>query len=202
VHIGFVRNQSVEARGTICIAREAVDGKLYAHKKIQILSKGLGLAGGSAFAIEGMDVGCCGTERETPTLIQLGSDPRIRKILATLDAEMDKIKKASLALDNQLREIQQAKKKSKDLFEGLIQRMEKVMETKSDLDIKLRELQKKKAEVEKNDTVCPNPVLRVSGDIFPGVVMQFHDIRRTIEARLYKRLFFIEKGYIVESPLV
>ncbi len=199
VRLRFVRNQTVKAGGSIVVAKEALESKLYARRKIYVAGKGLGIAGGYAFAIEGMELSALGSETEVKTEIQVGSDPKIKDTIDALMKEIEDLSTRSSLLQKQLTEIEMAKKKSKNLFERLIEKMEKVMEAKMNLDMKTEELKKKKRTIEQEMPVCLQPIIRVQGEIFPGVYLSFHSFKRIINDKKHRKIFYLEKGDIRDT---
>ncbi len=199
VRLRFVRNQSVEAGESIIVAKEALDCKLSARRKIYVAGKGLGLAGGYAFAIEGMELSALGSETEVKTEIQVGSDPKIKDAIDALMSEIEQFNTKSVLLQKQLMEIEMAKKKSKNLFERLIEKMEKVMEVKMTLDMKIEELKKKKLMLEQDMPVCLQPIVRIQGETYPGVLMSFHSFKRIISEKKHRKMYYLEKGDIRDT---
>lgn len=200
VTLGFVRNQKVQAAGSIFVKKEAVDSQLFAGEKIYVAGKGLGLAGGYAFATDGMELSSLGTDGETKTEIQVGSNPKVKQKVDGIIAEIAELRKKSEVLAKQLDEIERAKKKSMKLFGRMIEKMENVMEQKMNLDMKIQELVDKKHEIDSKSRICNNPRVRVAGDIFPGVVLFFHGTRMPVEGRMAKRIFHLERGVVRTSP--
>jgi len=202
VHLKFIRNQKVEAIKAIYISNEALNSNLYSHEKIYVASKRLGLAGGFACAINGMQLGSLGSETEVKTEIYLGTNPEIRKLLDIISGQLEPLEKRSAQLANELKEIENAKKKSKYLFEKLIEKMEKVMEEKMNIDEKISKLLKRRINIEKENKICAEPQLRVNGEIYPGVTLLFNSFRREIVQKMSKRMFYLKNGEIKDSPLV
>ncbi len=202
VSIGFARNQTVKAKGNIYIKKEALDCTLIAKNKIFVTGHGLGIAGGRAFAIEGMELSCLGSESEVATEIQVGSDPKVKEMIDAIDRQVDVLKKESLYLDKKMQEIELTKRKSKKLFESLIEKMEKVMEEKTKKEFAIERLLKQKKAAITSENYCTNPTIKVNGDIFPGIVLSFHHFKRPIKQQMKRKMFFLDKGEIKESVLV
>ncbi|MBD3392845.1 MAG: DUF342 domain-containing protein [Chitinivibrionales bacterium] len=201
VRIGYVRNQRVFSQRSIYVGKEAIECRLHAHRKIHVIGQGLGLAGGTAFAVEGMELSALGTEAEVKTRVNLGSPPETREKLEDIGEKLDTLKKKSAQCDASLAEIENAKKKSRNLFDKLIEKMEQVMEEKMGYDMESEALRKEKAQIEKNSPMCKDPRLKISGTVYPGVVMDFLGFRRVIEKATHNSVFFLEKGEIRESTL-
>lgn len=201
VRVGFVRNQKIESRGSIYVAKEALDSKLYSKSKIFVASKGLALAGGYAFAIEGMELAALGSETEVKTEIQVGSDPKIKAAIEAIDGNIELLSKKGAVLESQLKEIERSKKKSKDLFEKLIEKMEKVMEAKMNIEMKVSELKEKKGFIEREEGICANPILKVYGTVYPGIALSFHNFKRLIDEKTNRKMFYLDKGDIRDSVI-
>jgi uncharacterized protein (DUF342 family) len=201
VKLSFVRYQKVTADGSIFIEKEALDSTLHAKKTIVVRGVGLGLAGGSAFATKALIVSTLGTEGETKTIVTFGNDPLVIKQLAALKSRHEALTQKSAHLGSLLKEIQNSKKKSKDLFEALINKMEKTMELKTEIDIAMNQLHNQISSLINECKPVENPVLQVTGMVYPGATLICNGAKRMICDPLKHRLFKYERGEIVDSHL-
>jgi uncharacterized protein len=201
VKLGFIRNQKVVAEGTISVEKEALDASLHANKSIVVRGSGLGLAGGTAYAREAMILSRLGTEAEIKTELRLGNDPDTARRIGDFKTRLDGLSQKSALCASQLREIENSKKKSKELFTALISKMEDVMDIKTKVDIEADSTRKQLESLVAEYRPCANPVLKVLGDVFPGVVMIINDIRRIIDQPMKRRIFAVERGTVRDSHL-
>jgi uncharacterized protein len=201
VKLGFIRNQKVVAEGTISVEKEALDASLHANKAIIVRGSGLGLAGGRAFAKEAMVLSKLGTEAEIKTELRLGNDPELARQIEELKSRLADLSQKSAYFASQLREIENSKKKSKDLFTALIDKMEKVMDQKTNIDIEAEKVQKQLDALVAGCKPSACPVLKVLGNVFPGTVLVINDVRRVIDQPLKRRLFEVERGTVGDSYL-
>ena len=201
VKLGFVRNQKVVAEGTISVEKEAIDASFHANKSIVVRRNGLGLAGGNSYAKESMVLSKLGTEAEVKTEVRLGNDPVLARQIDELKSRLRDLSQKSAHYASQLREIENSKKKSKELFTALIDKMENVMDIKTKVDIEADIARKSLAALEVRCMPCACPVLKVAGDVFPGIVLVINDVRHIIDRPLKRRLFVLEHGAIRDSHL-
>ncbi len=199
VRVGFVRNQTVRAGGDILVGGEAFNSTLTTQRRLLINGKGMGLRGGRAFAARGMELSNLGTEAEVKTVVELGCDAETWKSITQWEERIAVLKKKSALYHNQLTEIENAKKKSKQLFEKLIEKMETVMEEKTAVDDQLRTLQARLKKLEHDKGVYRTPRLAVAGSTYPGVVLAILGFTKSVDRPLKRTAFSLETGRIKET---
>ena len=47
--------------------------------------------------------------------------------------------------------------------------------------------------------VRKEPIVRVQGEIFPGVFLAFHSFKRIINDKMHRKMFYLEKGDIRDT---
>jgi hypothetical protein len=180
VRVGFIRNQTIKSEGNIYVMKESVDSRLCSNSRIYVAGKRLGLAGGAAFAREGMELSALGTDGEIKTEIALGSDPEIKKNIDAINGQMEQLKSKKAYCANKLKEIQDARKKSVALFQKMISTMEAIMDQEATIDLAMQELIKSKGQLEKKNKICLAPKIKVYGEIYPGVTLLCNGFKRTL----------------------
>jgi uncharacterized protein (DUF342 family) len=199
VQVNFIRNQVIKADGNIYVRQEAINASLYSSGRISITGKGLGLAGGSAFAVESMDLSALGSSTEAKTEIALGRDPKLWARRIALMDEIEKIKAAIPMLAKKLSDLEQAKKRGMAAFDKLIPQMEKVMENKTSLDMKRMADETELKAINSQLVICEEPKLRVLGEVHRGVTLDFLGFKRIIQKPTRHVMYFLGTGEILES---
>ncbi|MBD3344725.1 MAG: DUF342 domain-containing protein [Chitinivibrionales bacterium] len=198
VEVGYVRNQSVTAMGSIFIGGESIGARLYSRNKIIVRRKDVVLAGGSCYALQGIECASLGAESEITTEVSVGLDPAVRKKIELFNAKISELRTRSNYYAGQLEEIEKSKKKSKGLFQKFIGKMETVMEAKMNLDMQLDELEKKRNVFVSHYTTNEPSTLKVFESCYPGVVLSFSGFSRSIEKTVTNREFYLDKGDVVD----
>jgi uncharacterized protein (DUF342 family) len=138
---------------------------------------------------------------ETKTEVTLGNDPVVMNQLSTLKSQLDALLQKSHHLASQLAEIQNSKKRGRELFTSLIDKMEQAMEIKTNVDMAIDQVRKSVHALEEDCKPCADPRLMVSGAIYPGTIILINGATRMITSILKRRLINYERGEIRDSNL-
>ncbi|MBD3321489.1 MAG: DUF342 domain-containing protein [Chitinivibrionales bacterium] len=201
VEVGYVHKQHITAMGAVRILYESIDASLYSRKKIHVTAGEGTLSGGKTYALKGIECLVLGSESETKTEVSIGLSPAIRKKLENFNTKISELGTKRNYYAKQLEQIERSKKKSKELFEKLIDKMEKIMEAKMGIDMEYDEIVKKKNIFAKQFSIDEPPVLKVAGKCCAGVVLSFSGFNRIIEEKVEKREFYLDKGKIADRVI-
>jgi hypothetical protein len=98
VNLGFVKNQTIRSRGTVSIAKEAINPTIYARQAVLVHGKPLSVAGGTVVARDLIELDTVGSRSGIRTLIEVGLD-------FVLFDELEKTEKQIVDVTENMRKI-------------------------------------------------------------------------------------------------
>ena len=165
IELKFVENQTVFCRGSLMVAKESLNSKLFVKKSI--LSKGskTAIVGGHAIAGDSIEVDSVGNTSESETILEVGFDYLKRNSIEDNKEQTKKIREKLEEVDKEIFEFA----KMKRLNPKFAERLKLLAELHKKLVAEIEDLKAKNLQITNEIYVPTASKIIVKGMIYPGV---------------------------------
>ncbi len=184
VNLGFIKNQSVYARGNVNIAKEAINPTIYCRHDINISGQHLSVAGGILVARDNIHVQVIGNDTGVKTILEVGLDfTLIEEKIKTEDSlkEIKGNRKKLSETSQKFERILVIKKKLPPKDEFLYK---KLMTTINKYDTQIRALEERMELITKKMRDYENAIIKVEKSAMPGTVFKIGERQHLIRDEL------------------
>lgn len=88
-NIGFMKNQTIRSRGSVNVAKEALNATIYARKNIEVYGQPLSVAGGTFVARDSITVRTAGNRSGIKTMLEVGVDFTLTEELQKSEQQLE-----------------------------------------------------------------------------------------------------------------
>ncbi len=195
VFIKYVENGTIEAGHDVNIGGGSMNANVIAGNSILLKGAKAVIVGGKVTASTLIEAGAIGSEFGTPTLVQVGYNPKLMKELneinseiERLESDVERIKQAMyslvrLELDNKLNKVQK---------EGLVQ----LKGHQKEIPNQLENLNNQRSELVQKLNENKKAKIVVRGEVFPGTTIQIGMLKREINKTVSNCTFKISQDHV------
>lgn len=191
----FIENAIVTAGGDVNVGDFVLHSKVSSGGSIIVEGKRGLIAGGSVKARRGIRARNIGTNMFTPTVIEVGIIPQLREEYKKLKLEFVKQEKIIGEADKALK-ILKALPTDK-LTEDKQSMLSKLTRTFFIMSKQLDEMKKRMGEIEAIVEESKRGEIKVSGSVFPGVIISIGSVSKSMQDVRNAVRFYIDDGEII-----
>lgn len=202
VHVKFVENQTIEARGSIYVGEDSLNANLQSDDGI-FLTTGIGtVIGGRLRARSGITAKVLGNPQYTPTTAEIHQPQPDEALLAEKEALAgEKIRELN-DIASLLPMLQQRKRNdllhSQEIDAEIGKLQQRLLLLKEELTPLTQTIQILRAEVEKSKRIGR---IHVLSKVYPGVEIRIADMKYSVTETLGKTIFKKKKSEIAVLPV-
>ncbi len=205
VHVKFVENQTIEARGSIYVGEDALNANLHSQDGI-FLTTGIGtVIGGRLRARSGITANVLGNPQCTPTSVEIYQLQPDEALLAEKEALAGEKNRELHDIAALLHMLQQRKMSdplhSQEIDVEIGKLQQRLLQLKEELTPLTQAIQSLKAEVEKSKHIGR---IHVLSKVYPGVEIQIAGMKYSVTETFGKTVFKKKEAEIavfhVQSP--
>lgn len=172
VHINFINNQTIRCRGSVNIAKEALNSKIFSCGTITVAGKNLSVAGGSLVAWDGIICTVVGNSSGIHTDLEVGLDftlldrlQKEKKELAQTREKRKNLSKGSKKLDHMMKTKKKLSEKQLSLYVKLTQSI-------AEFDLKIEQIDERIKLIMKRMLKTGSPFMKILYSAMPGTVLK------------------------------
>ena len=197
VILPFAENQHIYSDKNVIVSDALLHCTIEADGKV-IVSGDKGVIGGSIFAHDSIEVQSAGSQTYTKTVLSVGVKREIREKMEQFKVDLknnktniEKVDKAVYLLDKVKLLKRTMPPKQQERYNNLLAAKKKLLEEKN-------ALAKTKEELDKPFKHLENAVIRIDRQIYPGVRIEFGNVKKTVREETVGVSFRIKDEAITE----
>jgi len=172
VNLGFIKNQCIHCRGTVAVAREALNASIYARHKIVVHGVPLSIAGGHYVAREEIEADTVGNLSGVKSFLEVGLDYILQGELEKTDNLLKEISANIKKIADTYKKLDHVYKLKKSLPPKQLQLYQKIKETLGRYQQRISVLEERKEIIKKKMHPPEHAVIRVFRSVMPGTVIK------------------------------
>ncbi len=166
VNLSFLKNQTVRSHGSIIIAREAINGHLFARRFITVGGNHLSVAGGILMARDSINLKSVGNATGIKTLLEVGTD---FSLVEEFKKTEDRIVEAEEILGKLKKSIEQYRKNASSASQAAV--LKKLKATEISHQKEISSLMKRQ-ELIRRKLYNPEAYVRIEHSALPGTIIK------------------------------
>ena len=172
VHINFINNQTIRCRGSVNIAKEALNSKIFSCGTITVAGKNLSVAGGSLVARDSIICNVVGNSSGVHTNLEAGLDFTLLDKLQKEKKELAQMREKRKNLSKGYKKLEHIMKIKKKLSEKQISLYAKLIENIAEVDLKIKQIDERRKIIMKRIQKIGNPFIKILHSAMPGTVLK------------------------------
>src|SRR3989339_816083 len=175
VNVGFIRNQTIKAKGDVVVAKEAINAHIYARNCVTFYGKSLSAVGGKISAYREIEGFVFGNLQGTRTELEVGVDFTLIEEKYKTEEKIKELGTNKKKVEENLDKFEKMKKLKKALQPKQEFLYKKLMSLLEKITAQLDALQKRKEMIEQKITSIGKARILVKDRLYPGVFIKIGD---------------------------
>ncbi|MFW6221881.1 MAG: flagellar assembly protein A [Fibrobacterota bacterium] len=171
VNLGFLKNQTIRCRGRVNIAREALNGNIFARKSIIVGGNHLSVAGGLLMARDLIRVRTAGNTSGIRTILEVGTDFTLIEELQKTESKISEIQEIIAKLEKTSQQYIRLEKTRK-LPQKELAIYEKIKVTLVKYEKEITSLEKRKELITRKIYNYSDACVRIDHSALPGTIIK------------------------------
>jgi hypothetical protein len=172
VNLMFMKNQFVKSRQNVVIAKEAINGTIFARKTITVHGNPLSIAGGKMMARDSITAYSIGNASGVKTILEVGTDYALLEELQKADAQLAEIAENKRKLNQTFQKYERLAEVKKQLAPKEEAMFNKLKATLAKYDQQSAVLEERKKVVNSNLYEFKNAHIIIEHAALPGTVFK------------------------------
>ena len=172
VNLMFMKNQFVKSRQNVVIAKEAINGTIFARKTITVHGNPLSIAGGRMMARDSITAYSIGNASGVKTILEVGTDYALLEELQKADAQLAEIAENKRKLNQTFQKYERMAEVKKQLAPKEEAMFNKLKATLAKYDQQSAVLEERKKVVNSNLYEFKNAHITIEHAALPGTVFK------------------------------
>lgn len=172
VNIGFLKNQTIRSRGSVNVAREALNGKIFARKSISVLGNPLSVAGGTLLARDCIHMYTVGNASGIRTNLEIGLDFTLTEELTKTENQLSEASANFKKILETYKKYEQLAKRRKQLPEKDRVLFAKLKNTLVKYHAQIKTLQERTEVIKAKMYDFDNAYIKVDHAALPGTLIK------------------------------
>ncbi|MBD3391212.1 MAG: DUF342 domain-containing protein [Chitinivibrionales bacterium] len=173
VNISFMKNQTVRARGTVTIAREALNSTILARKEIRVSGNPLSVAGGNLFARDAIIVRSVGNASGIKTMLEVGTDFTLIEEMQKTEAHLAEMTENSRKLIKTFKRYDKMQKTQRKLSPKDEFIFAKLRNTLVQYNREIKSLEQRKKLIAEKMSDFEKAFIKIEYSGMPGTILKF-----------------------------
>ncbi|EHM10696.1 putative polymerase with PALM domain, HD hydrolase domain and Zn ribbon [Thermanaerovibrio velox DSM 12556] len=201
VLVRYVEHGAVVCDGPVTIEKYSLNGRVSSGESVVVKGR-RGVIGGHVQALKLIDSTVAGSEMGTKTSLAVGDSFRVKEQLAREKKNLAEVVAAVLRAENFVKAVLPKVKDAALLRDDLKEKLRKAMTVYDGLKKQEQELKTKIAMLESLlESSSANGVVRVRGEVYPGVTVEVRGVRREIhQVMRYASFYLGDDGEVTFGP--
>lgn len=181
VNVGFVRNQTIKSRGSVIVAKEAMNAKIFARNSVTIHGHGLSAVGGKISARNEIEGYVFGNDQGTRTELEVGLDFTLVEEKYKSEEKMRELVENKQKVQENLSKFEKIKKIKKALPPKQEFLYKKLLALMGKIDSQVSALEKRKEMIDKKIQEIGKARIIVKDRMMPGTLVKIGDRHLAIQ---------------------
>ena len=191
IRIGYAQNARLEAQGDIYIGNYAINSSISTSKRLIMQERRGAVIGGEVFALRGIDVKNIGSENETKTYVESGTDYLVMRTINEMDGVIAFCEQNVRKIENTLEGISDKLGSGVPIQPSMKPLMRKALDKKRDLEKRIALLQAKRSDLHRASLEKDTCSVKVRDVCFPKTSLKIKELR-TVVTNQYKHVRFYD----------